>query len=171
MGRKLGMLFTCFIIGLLITVACTKSNSNQPSTEKLQETTEITTTEIIVSAAENLKDSMLEITANYVVQNPTVNISFNFGTSDSLQQQIEQGSPTDIFIPAGKKQMDDLEQKDLILKNTKINLLSNDQSTVLPAAVVKTTKHQAEAEKFLKYLTSDEATNIFIKHGFKKGLK
>lgn len=168
MVRKLGILFTCFIIGLLMTVACTKSNSSQPSTEELQQATKITTTEIIVSAAEPLKDSMLEITANYVVQNPTVNISFKFGTSDSLQQQIEQDSSSDIFISAGKKQMGDLERKGLILKNTKVNLLSDNKSTILPAAVVKATKHQAEAEKFLKYLTSDEAMNIFIKHGFKR---
>ncbi|GIM29276.1 hypothetical protein CPJCM30710_19420 [Clostridium polyendosporum] len=36
MIRKLGILFTCFIMGLLITVACTKKSSTKSSVKKLE---------------------------------------------------------------------------------------------------------------------------------------
>jgi molybdate transport system substrate-binding protein len=42
-----------------------------------------------------------------------------------LQKQIEQGTPADVFISAGKQQMDTLESKNLIDKNSRKDLLKN----------------------------------------------
>ena len=70
-------------------------------------------TNILVSAAASLKEALEEIKPLYQQSKSDINISYNFGASGALQQQIEQGAPADIFISAGKKQVDALEEKGL----------------------------------------------------------
>jgi molybdate transport system substrate-binding protein len=82
-------------------------------------------TEITISAASSLKDALNTIESLYVEENPEVKITYNFGSSGSLQQQIEQGAPVDIFLSAAKKQIDALQNKGLILKETRQDLLTN----------------------------------------------
>ena len=57
-------------------------------------------TNITVSAASSLKDALEEIKPLYQQSKSNINISYNFGASGALQQQIEQGAPADIFISA-----------------------------------------------------------------------
>jgi len=57
---------------------------------------------------------MQEIKSLYQRRNPNVNITYNFGASGALQQQIEQGAPVDVFFSAATKQMDALQQKNLL---------------------------------------------------------
>lgn len=71
---------------------------------------------ITVSAAASMKDVLGEIKQQFEKDNPGTKVSFNFGSSGTLQQQIEQGAPVDIFISAGKKQISALEAKGLINK-------------------------------------------------------
>ena len=40
------------------------------------------------------------------------------------------------------------------------------QSTVIPAGVLKFSKHPEEAHKFVKFLQSPEAKKIFKAHGY-----
>jgi molybdate transport system substrate-binding protein len=49
-----------------------------------------------------------------------------------LQKQIEQGAPADLFISAAPKQMDALDQKNLIQKPTRKNLLENQLVLIVP---------------------------------------
>ncbi|WP_240983266.1 molybdate ABC transporter substrate-binding protein [Acididesulfobacillus acetoxydans] len=80
---------------------------------------------LIISAAASLQNSLTEIQKVYVKTHPDVRLTFNFGASGPLEQQIEQGAPADLFISAGKAQMDALVKKNLVVKQTKVNLLSN----------------------------------------------
>ncbi|MBM7865574.1 molybdate ABC transporter substrate-binding protein [Heliobacterium gestii] len=80
---------------------------------------------LTVSAAASLKDALTEIKDLYGKEKPNATISYNFGASGSLQQQIEQGAPADIFISAAPKQMDDLQAKNLIDTTTRKDLLEN----------------------------------------------
>jgi molybdate transport system substrate-binding protein len=89
-------------------------------------------TNLLVSAAISLKDSLEEVKTNYQQMKPNVNVTYNFGSSGALQQQIENGAPADIFFSAAKKQMDALQQKGLILPNTRRNLLKNRLVLVVP---------------------------------------
>jgi molybdate transport system substrate-binding protein len=82
-------------------------------------------TNVLVSAAISLKDSLEEVKINYQQMKPNVNVTYNFGSSGALQQQIENGAPADIFFSAAQKQMDALQKKGLILPNTRRNLLKN----------------------------------------------
>jgi molybdate transport system substrate-binding protein len=81
--------------------------------------------EITVSAAISLKDALDEIARLYRTEKPGTVIHFNLGASGSLQLQIEQGAPVDVFISAAAKQMDALESEDLLLAGTRKNLVEN----------------------------------------------
>lgn len=87
-------------------------------------TTSTISPSLTISAAASLKEAIAEIQQLYTQQQP-VTITNNFGASGSLQQQIEQGAPVDIFICAATTQMDALQQKELILTDTRKNILSN----------------------------------------------
>ena len=87
---------------------------------------------VLVSAAASLKESLEEIAPVYGQAKPNVTIRYNFGASGALQQQIENGAPADIFISAASKQMDALQQKNLLLEGTRRNLLTNRVVLVVP---------------------------------------
>ncbi|WP_213621474.1 molybdate ABC transporter substrate-binding protein [Paenibacillus sp. J22TS3] len=87
-------------------------------------------TEILISAAASLKDSLSEIEKNYEKEHPDINLTFNYGSSGTLQKQIEQGAPADLFFSAGKKQVDALVKEGLISDSKTI--LRNELVMVVP---------------------------------------
>ncbi|MGE5581823.1 MAG: molybdate ABC transporter substrate-binding protein [Bacillota bacterium] len=89
-------------------------------------------TELYISAAISLKDTLAVIQQNYEADNSGIKIYCSFGSSGTLQTQIEQGAPADLFIPAAEKQMDFFERKGLILKKTRRNLVENRLVLVVP---------------------------------------
>lgn len=89
-------------------------------------------TTLLVSAAASLKDAMEEIKPLYQQKYSNVTLTFNFGASGALLQQIEQGAPADIFISAAKKQMDTLEQKGALVPGTRTNLANNKLVLIVP---------------------------------------
>lgn len=99
----------------------TTGNSAEPSKNNEQ----VQSQEILVSAAASLKNSLTELEKMYSRKNPGIKLTFNFGSSGTLQKQIEQGAPVDLFISAGKSQVDALDQKNLLLKDSVIDLVGN----------------------------------------------
>ncbi len=89
-------------------------------------------TALLISAAASLKDVMQEIKPLYQKKRSDVNLSFNFGASGALLQQIQQGAPADIFISAANKQMDALDQKGAIAPGTRTNLANNRLVLIAP---------------------------------------
>lgn len=90
------------------------------------------TTELILSAAASMQDVLKEIEQLYITKHPQAKITFNFGSSGSLQRQIEQGAPVDIFISAAPQQMNDLADKELLLDETRQDLVKNQMVLVTP---------------------------------------
>jgi molybdate transport system substrate-binding protein len=88
--------------------------------------------ELNISAAASLKEAMADIQEEFKKVKPNVILTVNFGSSGSLQQQIEQGAPCDIFISAGQSQMKALNDKSLLLENTVKDLVKNDLVLVGP---------------------------------------
>jgi len=82
--------------------------------------------ELTISAAASLTDGLAQIEKDYKAVKPGIKLIFNYGASGTLQQQIEQGAPVDLFISAGKAQMDALETKKLIVSETRADLLGNE---------------------------------------------
>jgi molybdate transport system substrate-binding protein len=80
--------------------------------------------ELTVHAAASLTDAMKEIGAAYEKESGDT-LQFNFGASNMLERQIEQGAPADLFVSADEAKMDALETKGLLLSGTRRSLLSN----------------------------------------------
>lgn len=81
---------------------------------------------LTIAAAISLKDAAEELKAVYATKNPGVRITCNFSSSGTLQKQIEEGAPADLFISAGKSQMDALSRKGLIIETSRLDLLGNE---------------------------------------------
>jgi molybdenum ABC transporter, periplasmic molybdate-binding protein len=88
-------------------------------------------TELIISAAASLKDSLDEIEKLYEQEHTDIDLTFNYGSSGTLQKQIEQGAPADMFFSAGAKQMDALVKQKLIGDHK--TLLKNELVMVVPS--------------------------------------
>lgn len=87
---------------------------------------------LLISAAASLRESLQEVQLVYPQTKQNANVTYNFGASGALQQQIENGAPADVFISASKKQMDALQEKGLILPDTRRNLLTNRLVLIVP---------------------------------------
>ena len=113
MIKRLKFLSTLCCLSLLLT-GCSSSTKKEDKTIELN-----------ISAAASLKEAMADLEAAYTSKNPEVSFVINYGSSGSLQQQIEQGAPCDLFISAGEKQMTALEEEGLLLNGTNKDLVKN----------------------------------------------
>jgi molybdate transport system substrate-binding protein len=86
---------------------------------------------ITVCAAASLRDVLNEIQPKFE-QDTGIRLTLNFASSGALQKQIEEGAPADVFISAGKKQMDILESNNLIDKESRKNLIGNKLVLIVP---------------------------------------
>ena len=75
--------------------------------------------DLTVSAAISLKDALNAAAELYRAERPDTEIHFNLGASGTLQRQIEQGAPVDVFISASEDQMNSLESQGLLLSGTR----------------------------------------------------
>ncbi len=89
---------------------------------------------LIVSAAISLKGVLDDLGAIYQRSDPGVKITFNYGASGTLQRQIEQGAPVDIFISAGTEQSRALDSEGLLLGGTLRDLAGNELVLIVPAS-------------------------------------
>lgn len=103
------------------------SASASPSANDSQAKVELT-----VSAAASLTDALNDIKKAYESQHTNIELSFNYGSSGALEQQIEQGAPADLFLSAAVKNMKALEDKQLIDASQETNLLNNELVVVAP---------------------------------------
>ncbi|MDP5018400.1 molybdate ABC transporter substrate-binding protein [Anabaena sp. UHCC 0187] len=117
-------------------------------------------TNLLISVAASLKDVMEEIKPLYQQSKPSVNISYNFGSSGALQQQIEQGAPADIFISAAKKQVDALEQKGLLVPGTRNIIAKNRLVLVIPKNVVGITSFYSLKDAKVKKIAIGEPRSV-----------
>ena len=90
--------------------------------------------EILVSAAISLKEAAEELGRQFQQAHPGVTVRFNFGASGDLQKQIEGGAPVDLFLSAGQRQMDALEQRRLLLPGSQRMVARNALTLIVPAA-------------------------------------
>lgn len=99
-------------------------------------------TEIIVFAAASMTETLTEIKALYEAAHPGIVLTYNFDSSGTLKTQIQEGADCDLFISAGQKQMDQLDNNadasvnteglDFVVADSRINLLENKVTLVVP---------------------------------------
>lgn len=90
--------------------------------------------EITVSAAISLKEAFTDLGKAFEVRQKGVRVQFNFGASGDLARQIAGGAPVDVFALAGLKEMDEIEQKGLVVPGTRVNFAGNTVVLAVPAA-------------------------------------
>ncbi|BFM38340.1 molybdate ABC transporter substrate-binding protein [Synechocystis sp. LKSZ1] len=148
MTRKqfLKLLFLGLGLSQISLLAIERINLSQPALAQNQALT--------VSAAISLKDVLNEIKTEYQKKDPKTIITYNFGSSGSLQQQIEQGASVDLFISAANKQMNALESKNMLLPGSRKIFTRNQIVLITP-------KTENRIQKFSD-LTKPSVTKIAI---------
>lgn len=124
-----------FIITLLSLLIAATACSNQQNTEKKEtqaDSENKENVELTISAAASLKDAMEVIQNTYVEEHPEVKLKFNYGGSGSLQQQISQGAPVDLFFSAAEDKFDLLIDSGDIAQGDGMDLLGNELVLVVP---------------------------------------
>ena len=119
------IIFITLLISYLF-ISCGSSNTADDTAK-----TNTENKEILVLAAASLTDVLTELANNYKTETGTT-VTFSFASSGALQTQIEAGSPADIFFSAAQKQMDALQEKDLIDTDTRKDLLENKVVLISP---------------------------------------
>ena len=137
-----------FLLTLILIISITACS------KPAQQATPAEPVELNISAAASLKDALLELQPA-IEEKHNVTLVLNFASSGALQKQIEEGAPCDVFISAAKKQMDALEEKDIILKDSRKNLLSND-------LVLIASDQAKDIIKDINDITKSEITKISI---------
>jgi molybdate transport system substrate-binding protein len=86
------------------------------------------------AAAISLKTSLDEISKIYSAKHGGGQVTLSYGGSGTLEQQIEHGAPIDIFFSAAEKEMDELQKQNMLLNDTRRDVLRNKLVVVVPAA-------------------------------------
>lgn len=122
---KLGVIVLLSVLLVLAVSGC--SNQNNQVNQNNNTTSEGTANQegtILVSAAASLSVVMDDIIAQFKEEHANIKVEVNYGSSGTLQKQIEQGAPADLFVSAGLKQMKALEEQQLLEAST--SLLKNE---------------------------------------------
>ena len=87
---------------------------------------------LVIFAAASLKNALDEIAADWskAASRPMPKISY--ASSSVLAKQMEQGAPADLFLSADLDWMDYVARKDLIVADTRVNLLGNKIVLIAP---------------------------------------
>jgi molybdate transport system substrate-binding protein len=102
------------------------------NTATVTSTTTVVPVTLNISAASSLTNALNEVNKLYTQAKPWVTITPNYGSSGTLQTQIEQGAPCDVFLSAAAAQMDNLQNENLLLAGSRVNLLTNTIVLIVP---------------------------------------
>lgn len=88
--------------------------------------------EINVLAAASLTDALNEVKTAFEKKHNGISVTYSFGSSGKLAGQIEQGAPADVFLSASKKDMDRLQEKNAIQKDSRADFARNELVLIVP---------------------------------------
>ncbi|MGH9459716.1 MAG: molybdate ABC transporter substrate-binding protein [Vicinamibacteria bacterium] len=108
--------------------------------------------ELVVSAAASLQEVMTAAAENFEEAHPSVLVRLNFASSGALRQQIELGSPVEVFVSASTEQVDRLVESGLVASADRRIFARNE-------LVLVTTK---ESVRTLDDLQDDAITRVAI---------
>ncbi len=81
--------------------------------------------EILVAAASSMTPALTDIAAKFEKLTINIKVTFTFGSSGKLAQQIKGGAPVDVYISANSTDMDTLEKAHKTEPNTRANITKN----------------------------------------------
>ncbi len=134
MKKTISMMISVVLCASLL-AACAGTEKSKESQSGLADPGRKAEGEIIVYAAASLAESLEKIIAEFEKENPGVEVTANFGSSGDMEKAIAEDAECDLFIPAAKKQMDQLDETagsevnteglDYVVQGTRIDLLEN----------------------------------------------
>ncbi|GAF24962.1 ABC-type molybdate transport system, periplasmic component [Moorella thermoacetica Y72] len=107
--RRASILIASTLIAALALAGCRQVATPQPRQQGQQPGGQL-----VVFAAASLTDAFGEIGLAFEKSHPGVTVKFNFGGSQQLRTQIEQGMSADVFASADQKYMQELVAKGLV---------------------------------------------------------
>lgn len=110
--RRASILIASTLIAALALAGCRQAGAGQPQSG--QNRGQQPEGQLVVFAAASLTDAFGEIGRTFEESHPGVTVKFNFGGSQQLRTQIEQGMSADIFASADQKYMQELVDKGLM---------------------------------------------------------
>lgn len=87
--------------------------------------------EVSIYAAASTTDAVTEIAGAFHGETGC-KVTTVFAGSSTLAKQIEAGAPASVFLSANESWMDELEKKEIVLADTRSDLLANDLVLVVP---------------------------------------
>ncbi|MBX2862734.1 MAG: molybdate ABC transporter substrate-binding protein [Leptolyngbyaceae cyanobacterium MAG.088] len=79
-----------------------------------------------------MQDVLEQLRTAYRTIDSTIDITYNFGSSGSLAQQIIQGAPVDIFLSASPQWINTLVDQGQLLSHSRRSLVQNSMVLVVP---------------------------------------
>ncbi|NLT94448.1 MAG: molybdate ABC transporter substrate-binding protein [Clostridia bacterium] len=126
------LLIICLVFTL---TGCSKNTDPEKST-------------ITLAAAASLKNCVDEVLLPMFNEKyPDIQVKTTYDSSGKLQTQIEQGAGIDVFMSAAMKQIDELDEKGLMIHDSIVELLENKIVLIVP---VNNTKEITKFEDILK---------------------
>ncbi len=120
MRKRIG-LFAVVLLSCFFAAAC---SGNQQGSDQEQAEAELT-----ISAAASLQNALNDVKTEFEKDHSAITVTFNFGGSGSLQQQISQGAPADLFFSAAMDKYQILADEGLIEEGK--NLIGNDLALIV----------------------------------------
>jgi molybdate transport system substrate-binding protein len=146
-GVQKFLIFNCLLLGLISSCLPQQDRqSHQP--------------ELVISAATSMQNALEEIKVLYQQKYPQAKIVFNFGSSGSLQHQIEQGAAVDIFISAAPQQMNNLAANKLLLSKTRHDLAKNKMVLIVPRNNKSIDSFADLADQSVEHIALGEPTTV-----------
>lgn len=81
--------------------------------------------ELHISAAASLTDALDDFKETFEKEHKNIELTFMYGGSGKLATSIDNGAPADVFLSASMKDMDTLEDKDLVDAGTRTDFTKN----------------------------------------------
>lgn len=110
-----------FCLSALLALSCFLSAPLEANDEQL-----------LIFAAASLKPALDELQDAAPIK-AINNVRISFAASSQLARQIEHGAPAALFLSADRDWMDYLEKRNLIARNSRVDLLSNRLVLIAPA--------------------------------------
>jgi molybdate transport system substrate-binding protein len=122
--RRAGNQIISFLLPWLLVTSCAASGAQKDDSQRAQTMT--------VFAAASLADAFTEIGEGFMTSHPNAEIRFNFGSSQTLRAQVEQGATADVFASASQKEMRALVDDGFVEPDAPAIFLTNRLAIIVP---------------------------------------
>ena len=125
---------------ILALTACGESQTDETASNG-DNSTQSEPVELYVFAAASMEESLDQVIADYEAAHEGITIVPTYDSSGTLKTQIQEGADCDVFISAAPKQMNQLDAQggeenteglDFVASNTRLDLLENKVTLVVP---------------------------------------